>query len=73
MPKRAAEVIARSFHKEYEFLAPIYGWATQEASRVDWEDLPDNQRKLMVHVVGTLLAMGYITAGERADLEVEHG
>lgn len=53
---RDAERIARAFHEEYEQMAPAYGWETQKKSRVAWDDLPDNQRKLMVHVVGNLLA-----------------
>lgn len=57
---RFAEVVARKFHDEYEHLAPLYGWETQERSRVEWGDLPENQRKLMVHVVGNLIAMGYV-------------
>ena len=57
---RMAEVVARRFHEEYEHLAPLYGWETQERSRVDWDDLPENQRKLMAHVVGTLIALGYV-------------
>lgn len=60
--ERAGVTIARRFHEEYEHIAPMYGWTTQEASRVDWDDLPDNQRKLMVHVVANLLAAGVILA-----------
>lgn len=65
MAERFAETVARAFHEEYEHLAPLYGWTTQEASRVEWDDLPENQRKLMVHVVGDLIAMGYVRTERR--------
>lgn len=60
--ERPAVFIARWFHEEYEHLAPMYGWHTQEASRVAWDDLPDNQRRLMVHVVGNMLAARVVHA-----------
>lgn len=59
------EQIARRFHEQYEDLAPLYGWTTQAASAVDWEDVPEHQRRLMVHVVGNLLAEGVIVIGPR--------
>lgn len=58
--------IARQFHEEYEHMAPAYGWETQEASRADWDDLPSNQRRLMVHVIGNLQAAGVISEGPNA-------
>jgi hypothetical protein len=57
--ERCAEDVARAFHEEYERLAPDYGWATQQVSRVDWDDLPENQRALMVHVVSNVLPGRY--------------
>lgn len=53
--ERTTERIARRFHEEYEALAPAHEWATQEASAVPWDDLPDNQRRLMVNVVANLI------------------
>ena len=47
--------IAVDFHETYERLAPQFGWETQEVSRVDWKDLPDNQKRLMEAVIGDLL------------------
>lgn len=52
--------IAQRFHEEYERLAPMYAWTTQEASVVPWEQLPDNQRRLMCRVVEKLRAEGTI-------------
>lgn len=62
---RDAEIIAREFHEQYEWTAPMYGWKTQQASAVGWDELPENQRRLMVHVVGNLLASNHIVAGPR--------
>ena len=58
--ERPAERIARRFHEEYEYLATAHGWQTQERSRRPWEDVPEENRALMVHVVANLLAEGTI-------------
>lgn len=50
----AAEDLARQFHETYERLAPTFNWDTQEASREPWDNLPDNQRDLMVAVIEEL-------------------
>ena len=50
------EKAAKFFHDRYEELAPHYGWKTQEQSRVEWEDLPENQKDLMTHVVGLVMS-----------------
>lgn len=52
------ERIARRFHEVYEDLALIYGWETQERSRVDWDALPSHQRRLMVKTVTRLIDEG---------------
>ena len=46
--------LARRFHDIYEAAAPLYDWQTQERSRVEWDDLPENQRQLMVYVCGCI-------------------
>ena len=61
----AAEIIAERFHREYEALAPLYGWATQEASRTTWCQLPDNQRRLMIQTINNLLAHDIISPAGR--------
>lgn len=45
-----AEDVARRFHEVYETLAPSFGWETQERSSVPWDELPEENRKLMVAV-----------------------
>lgn len=54
--------IAREFHETYERLAPAHGWMTQAASAVKWEDVPEENRALMVSVVQELLDRGVIEA-----------
>lgn len=55
-----AELIAQAFHETYEKLAPDFGYKTREASAVPWEDVPENNRNLMVATTRSLLATGMI-------------
>lgn len=57
---RQIENIAREFHDAYERLAPSKGWETQERSRTSFEDLPPENRELMIAVVAELIANGII-------------
>ncbi len=43
-----AERLARRFHEVYETLAPFYDYETRRESAVEWEDVPENNRRLMV-------------------------
>jgi hypothetical protein len=54
-PLKKAEDIAKEFHKTYERLAPNYGYKTREASAVPWEEVPEQNKKLMIGVVWNLL------------------
>ena len=58
-----AEMIAGVFHATYETLAPQHGYQTREASAVDWDDVPANNRALMIATVQNMLDMGVITPG----------
>jgi len=58
-----AEAIAKRFHLAYEQLAPQHGYTTREKSRVPWEQVPDNNRALMVATVADLLEKGIISPG----------
>lgn len=58
----AAERIAKAFHETYEKLAPSYSYKTREASAVPWEQVPDNNRRLMIAVVTELLDRNVIQA-----------
>lgn len=50
------EAVARAFHETYERLAPEYGYTTRRASAVPWEQVPENNRALMVDVADEVLA-----------------
>jgi hypothetical protein len=56
--------IAKAFHEAYERRAPSHGWETQERSRTAWENVPEENRSLMIGVVIELLSTGVIRAGE---------
>jgi len=44
------ERLARAFHEAYERLAPLFGYETRKESAVPWEQVPDNNRALMIAV-----------------------
>jgi hypothetical protein len=50
-----AEEIARIFHRTYEEQAPAHGYETREASAKPWEQVPENNRALMVATVHGVL------------------
>lgn len=58
------EVIARRFHETYEGKAAEHGWLTQQSARgKPWEELPENNRRLMLAVVDALLGGDVIEPG----------
>jgi hypothetical protein len=59
-----AERIAAAFHETYERLAPEHGYVTREASAVRWEDVPEQNRRLMVATVFDLLSNNVIDVVE---------
>lgn len=59
------ERIARAFHEAYERLAPEHSYETREASAVAWEDVPEDNRSLMLATVDDLLASRTIRVGIR--------
>lgn len=67
-----AEAIARAFHQTYERLAPVHAYRTRKASAVPWEDVPGNNRALMIATVGALLDDGVISPAA-ADAAVPDG
>jgi hypothetical protein len=58
-----AETIASLFHATYETLAPEHGYETREASAVPWDDVPANNKALMIATVQHMLDTGVIQAG----------
>ena len=59
----AAEMIAGIFHATYETLAPDHGYEAREASAVGWDDVPANNKALMIATVANMLNMGVIRPG----------
>lgn len=59
------ETIAAAFHEAYERLAPSKGYETRKASAVPWEDVPEQNKTLMIAVVDDLLARRVIRVGMR--------
>lgn len=54
----SAENLAERFHKTYEKLAPDFGYKTREDSSVDWADVPDENKKLMIATCEELIDEG---------------
>lgn len=50
------EGLARLFHETYERLAPRYDYRTREASAKPWEDVPEQNRVLMVATCAEVIA-----------------
>ncbi len=54
----AAERLAKRFHETYEELAPMYGYKTRSRTAVPWEDVPVDNKNLMIAVAVELLRDG---------------
>lgn len=52
----AGVALAKRFHEAYERLAPTFGYNTRAESALPWEQVPLNNRRLMVAVCDELLA-----------------
>jgi hypothetical protein len=60
-----AEAIARSVHVLYEKYAPEFGWNTHRESRGSWEEVPPENKALMIAVVKKLMIDDIIQPGEK--------
>lgn len=58
-----AEAIAKAFHEGYERIAPELGYKTREASAVPWDQVPDQNKRLMVATTRWLLDQHLIQPG----------
>ena len=70
-PNELVEAAAKAFHETYERLAPDYGYKTREASAVPWEDVPADNRALMLSTVAAVVPL--IQQAERDRLAGEAG
>lgn len=52
--------VAKEFHTAYEQVAPNYGYETREASAVPWEDVPEQNKQVMIATVAALIGQGVI-------------
>ena len=57
-----AEQIAKAFHDAYESKASSHNYETRKESAVAWENVPENNKSLMIAVVAQLLEDGVISA-----------
>lgn len=57
-----AERIAKEFHDSYERLAPDHNYKTREASAKPWDEVPEDNKNLMIAVVTDLIDNGVISA-----------
>jgi hypothetical protein len=51
-----AESVAKLFHETYERLAPFYHYETREGTRVPWEQVPEQNKRLMIAVATEVLS-----------------
>jgi hypothetical protein len=69
---QAAESLARRFHETYERLAPAFGYETRRASAVPWEEVPEQNRQLMLAVAAELLLAKAGASWEQAAIRQLH-
>jgi hypothetical protein len=50
-----SEALARRFHETYERLAPAFGYTTRSETAVPWEQIPGQNRYLMIAVCEELV------------------
>ena len=51
-----ADQLAREFHDTYERLAPTFGYETRPESRTRWDQVPEQNRMLMVATAAALIS-----------------
>jgi hypothetical protein len=57
--------VAKLFHESYELLAPKFSYETREASAVPWDDVPINNKRLMIATAARVLVkLGIQTKGK---------
>jgi hypothetical protein len=55
MKEITPDQLAKRFHETYERLAPSHGYKTRKESAVAWDDVPANNKSLMIAVCAELL------------------
>lgn len=47
--------VAKLFHDTYETLAPTFGYETRPETKVSWDELPEDNKQLMINTVEIVL------------------
>lgn len=47
--------MAQAFHEAYERLAGDFGYQTRKASAVPWENVPENNKALMIATIRNVM------------------
>lgn len=55
-----SEQLARFFHEKYEELAPQFDYTTRKKSATDWENVPGNNKNLMIAVAGEVISKFFL-------------
>jgi hypothetical protein len=55
-----ARELAIFLHNEYEKQAKIVGWATQLSCQVEFDKLPETNKKVMLAVAQAILGAGFV-------------
>lgn len=53
-----AAALAKRFHETYEKLAPQFNYKTREESKVAWDDVPEDNKNLMMATCAEILKQG---------------
>ncbi|HEX8035581.1 MAG TPA: caspase family protein [Ktedonobacterales bacterium] len=53
------ESVAKLFHETYERLAPVFNYETRERTRVPWDQVPEQNKRLMIATAADVLATLY--------------
>lgn len=64
IPARHVEYLCRVMHDAYEAEAARVGWATQQASRVGWDEVPEPNKAAMRAGVRALLDRLFVPEDE---------
>jgi caspase domain-containing protein len=56
-PVPDAESVAKLFHETYERLAPTFGYETRVDTRVTWEQVPEQNKRLMIATITEVLTI----------------
>lgn len=64
MPEKSTTRIARALHTNYQAFSAVYGWETQEETRVGFDELPEENRNAILATVDALLSQEFIVSRE---------